>query len=108
LWLTEYGWTTGGNARNRFHASEIGQRRNLMGLTRILLHRRRRLRLHGLYWFALRDAPEEPGKGSGWGLGTGLLRLDGTPKPAFNAYLQLAHRARHASRAGAPRCRAGR
>jgi hypothetical protein len=96
LWLTEFGWNTGPSPR--FHASEAGQRQNLLRLTRALLRRRRRLRLRGLYWFALRDAPSPPENASWWGWHTGLLRSDGSAKPAFAAYLRLARRAPNAYR----------
>jgi hypothetical protein len=105
LWLTEYGWSTGGDPSHRFHVSERGQRRKLVRMTRALLRRRSELRLRGIYWFALRDAPSEAGAESWWGWGTGLLRQDGSAKPAFDAYLQLAGTAPRAVPSGRSRCR---
>jgi hypothetical protein len=104
LWLTEYGWSTGGDPSHRFHVSEAGQRRKLLRLTRALMLRRHRLRLRlrGIYCFALRDAPDQGERDSWWGWHTGPLRHDGTPKPAFDAYLRLAQRAPNASSAGNP------
>ena len=104
LWLTEYGWTTSADPSHRFHVSEVGQRRKLLRLTRALLSRRRRLRLRGIYWFALRDAPPDPDHQESWGWGTGLLRLDGSAKPAFETYLRLARKAPKAAPAGHFRC----
>ena len=105
LWLTEYGWNTGPSPR--FHASEAGQRRNLLRLTRQVLRERRRLRLRGIYWFALRDEPSPPEDPTWWGWHTGLLRPDGSAKPAFDAYLRLARRAPDASATTNPRCSPG-
>jgi hypothetical protein len=105
LLLTEYGWSTGGDPSHRFHVSERGQRRNLVRLTRALLRQRAELRLEGIYWFALRDAPGDAGDQSWWGWGTGLLREDGSPKPAFDAYLDLARAAPKAKPSRRPRCR---
>jgi polysaccharide biosynthesis protein PslG len=102
LWLTEYGWNTGPSPR--FHASEAGQRRNLLQLTLRVLRQRRGLRLRGIYWFALRDEPSPPNDPSWWGWHTGLLRPDGSAKPAFDAYLRLARRAPDASATTNPRC----
>jgi hypothetical protein len=102
LWLTEYGWSTG--PTHRFHVSEAGQRRNLVRLTEAVLHERRRLRLRGIYWFALRDEPGQGDDTRWWGWHTGLLRLDGTPKPAFDAYMRLAQGAPNASATANPRC----
>lgn len=109
LWLTEYGWSTGGSPTNRLHASEAGQKRNLVRMTRRLLRRRAELRLGGIYWFALRDAPpRSSGDESWWGWDTGLLREDGSAKPAFASYLRLARRAPRAAPSGRSPCRAGR
>jgi hypothetical protein len=90
LWLTEYGWSTGGDPGNRFHASEARQRRKLVRMTRALLRERARLRLRGIYWFALRDAESGADDPTWWGWDTGLLRADGSAKPAFESYLRLA------------------
>ena len=91
LWLTEYGWSTGGEPSHRFHVSEAGQQRKLVRMTRGLLRLRSQLRLGGIYWFALRDAsPSGEEDDTSWGWGTGLLRVDGSAKPAFGSYLGLA------------------
>jgi len=46
---------------------------------------RGRLRLDGIFYFSWRDVPPPPGSGDHWGLHTGLLRQDGSRKPAFQA-----------------------
>jgi hypothetical protein len=93
LWLTEYGWSTGGDLRNPLHVTEARQQGNLLRLTRALVRRRNELHIDGIYWFALQDAPSDAGDKSWWGWGTGLLRQDGSAKPAFDAYLDLARTA---------------
>jgi hypothetical protein len=56
-----------------------------------LAKQRKKLKIASVDHYAWRDAPPPTDVGGGpdyWGLYTGLLRLDGTPKPALNAVLK--------------------
>ena len=43
------------------------------------------LRLDGVFYFNWRDVAGAPGSRDHWGLHTGLLREDGSPKPGMQA-----------------------
>jgi hypothetical protein len=50
---------------------------------------RRKLRLRGVVYYSWRDAhPYPPLYKDMWGLHTGLLDVNGNPKPAFGAFCQ--------------------
>ena len=83
--VTELGWATGSRSRRALVVSEAGQssliRRTLAELARY----RGRLRLDGVFYFNWRDVSPAPGSRDRWGLHTGLMREDGSPKPALQA-----------------------
>ena len=83
LWLSE--WTVISDKSSRiflhFHVSPREQARWLRAAFAIA---RRTPYVAGLGWFTLLDEPPAPGSAD-WG----LLRSDGEPKPAFNAYEQV-------------------
>jgi hypothetical protein len=83
--VTELGWATGGPSRRALVVGEAGQgaliRRTLTELARY----RDRLRLDGVFYFNWRDVSAAPVSSDYWGLHTGLLRQDGSPKPALQA-----------------------
>ena len=92
LWVTEYGWSDVG-PRSAFRAGPSGQARNIKSALLGLARKRRRLRLRGAILYAWRDG-RPYGVGDFWGLHTGLLRIDGSPKPAFHAFRDAARRLR--------------
>ncbi len=53
---------------------------------------RRRLGIRGVVYFNWKDARPYPGGEDFWGLHTGLLAIDGHPKPGFRAFERTAHR----------------
>jgi hypothetical protein len=83
LWLSE--WTVISDRPSRifanFYVSVRNQARWLRAAYAIV---RRTPYVAGLGWFSLLDEPLAPGSAN-WG----LLRADGTPKPAFNAYRRV-------------------
>jgi hypothetical protein len=93
VWITELGWATGGPP-SAFRVSERRQavliRRTLAELAR----RRRELRLRGVVYFNWRDSRPFAGGREFFGLHTGLLRIDGSAKPALAAYARDARAAR--------------
>ena len=90
LWITELGWTTGGLhwKRSPFKATESQQARYLKRTYRRLIRSRSGLKLEHLIWFAWQDTalPNAP-----WTGFSGLIRTDGTAKPALSAYSEIAN-----------------
>jgi hypothetical protein len=83
LWITEFGWSTGGDA-SAFRVSERGQADRIAASLSALIAERRALRLRGFVLFKWKDAVAPPELGADpWPLHTGLLTADGAPKRAF-------------------------
>jgi hypothetical protein len=83
IWATEVGWSDTGPGGPQL-VGPAGQATQVGNLVRILVRDRRRLNLRGVVYYAWRDAPPYSDKDF-WGLHTGLLTLDGQPKPAYFA-----------------------
>jgi hypothetical protein len=88
LWITELGWTTGGThwRKSPYRATEAQQARFLRKSFRGLIRARRALHLQLLVWHAWQDSAV-PGP---WTMFTGLVRADGSAKPALSAYSRFA------------------
>jgi hypothetical protein len=85
LWITEFGWATGGPLTT-LTVSENQQRRLIAGAIRDLIRSADALRLRGLVLYRWRDAALDPTAPDQWPLHAGLLRADGTPKPSLAAF----------------------
>ena len=89
LWITEFGWSTGGD-RSAFRVSQRGQADRIAGSLSALIAERRALRLRGFIFFRWKDAVAPPGLGRDpWPLHTGLLDADGAPKRGFWAFARV-------------------
>src|SRR4051794_21976330 len=83
LWITEFGWSTGGDA-SVFRVSERGQSDRIAAALSGLIAERRALRLRGFVLFKWKDSTAPPQLGADpWPLHTGLLDAGGAPKRAF-------------------------
>ena len=90
IWITELGWGDRG-PRNRFIVGAKGQASRISQSLALVDKRKSRYKLRGVVYFSWRDGrPYAPSFKDLWGLHTGLLRLDGSPKPAFNAFRRAA------------------
>jgi hypothetical protein len=89
LWITEVGWTTGGRrwGKSPFKATEPQQAKFLRQAFRRLVRSRRALHLELLIWHAWQDTSVPGSPFTGF---TGLIRSDGTAKPALRAYSNIA------------------
>ncbi|HVX34250.1 MAG TPA: glycosyl hydrolase [Solirubrobacterales bacterium] len=105
LIVTEFGVASHADYPSAFVEGEEGQARFLRDAFERLLAMRHRWRIAGAYWYAWQDeASADPH--CSFCQGAGLLRLDGTPKPAWFAYRRLTIAARTRRAARAPRRRA--
>jgi polysaccharide biosynthesis protein PslG len=94
IWITELGWGDQG-VPHRFIVGAEGQARRITKSFALIKKQRRRLRLRGVVYFSWRDQqPYPPRYENLWGLHTGLLDNDGTPKPAFFAFKRAVGRLR--------------
>jgi hypothetical protein len=86
IWITELGWGDRG-PKSRFIVGARGQARQISKSLALIRKQRRRLGLRGFVYYSWRDsAPYPPKYKDLWGLHTGLLRRNGSPKPAYRAF----------------------
>ena len=85
IWITELGWATSGHdwAISPFKATEAQQAQYLTQSFNKLIRARGQLRLQRIFWHEWQDHPDPDGS---WFVKMGLLRSDGSPKPAYSAY----------------------
>jgi polysaccharide biosynthesis protein PslG len=89
VWITEFGWATGGPP-SAFRVGE-GEQADLIEETLVeLASRRRELQLRGVIYFNWRDSLPYQGGRDFFGLHTGLLRRSGSAKPALDSYRRVA------------------
>jgi polysaccharide biosynthesis protein PslG len=88
IWATELGWSDTGPA-SPFRAGVGGQADRIKKSFKQLRRFRTKLGIRGVVYYSWRDgAPYPPQFRDFWGLHTGLLKRDGSVKPAFNAFKQ--------------------
>jgi hypothetical protein len=85
IWITEVGWASDGPA-SPFTVGEEGQADRVRETLSALHRRRDELGISGVIYYSWRDAPVYEGGQDFFGLHTGLLDIDGRPKPALEAY----------------------
>jgi hypothetical protein len=93
IMLTEFGWATRPSPRGSFTVSRRRQARLVSSTIARLEAERERLRIAGVVYYQWRDAPVYPGGRDFWGLHTGLLDIDGRPKPALRQFARVARTA---------------
>jgi hypothetical protein len=88
LWITELGWTTGGQdwAQSLYRATPEQQAVRLSATARLLMANRRGLRLQRVDWHTWRD---REGTNDFWDGYMGLFTADGHPKPVWSAFTQV-------------------
>jgi hypothetical protein len=85
LWVTELGWSDVGPG-SPFRVGKSGQGKQIRAAIAALHRNAARLKLRGFFYFAWRDGAVYAGGHDFWGLHTGLLRKNGTRKPAYAAF----------------------
>jgi hypothetical protein len=94
IWITEMGWGDKG-PKSRFIVGAKGQAKRITKSFALIKEQRRRLRLRGIVYFSWRDGPPYPPKYKDqWGLHTGLLKINGSRKPAYSAFKKAVARLR--------------
>lgn len=89
IWVTEIGWASGG-PRSPFTVGERRQARLIGRMIGAIGRSRGRLGVRGVVYFNWRDSRPFAGGHEFFGLHTGLLRRNGTAKPALSAYARAA------------------
>jgi hypothetical protein len=89
IWVTEFGWASGGPA-SPFTTGPEGQALRVRSALQAFVRRREKLTIFGVVYYNWRDPPPYAGGQDFFGLHTGLLDLDGHPKPALGAYRSVA------------------
>jgi hypothetical protein len=89
LWVTEFGWADTGPP-SRFNVGAHGQARRITSTFKLLRRLRKPDKLRGVVYYQWVDT--RVSRYDTWGLHTGLLRLDGSRKPAFGAFLRALRR----------------
>ena len=92
LWLTEFGWASGGESRNALTLSPNGQATRLRQTYRLLIRARGRYRIGMAAWFSWRDRAPLEGEPNWWAINSGLVGRGGGEKPAFRAFRSVAGR----------------
>jgi hypothetical protein len=87
IWITELGWSDVG-PKAPFRVGAAGQASRITDTVATLKQNETALNLRGFFYFSWRDGTVYAGGHDFWGLHTGLLRKDGTQKPAFDAFQQ--------------------
>jgi hypothetical protein len=86
IWATEIGWSDVGPPGPQRVGSQ-GQATQVRNVVKLLARNRRKLKIRGFVYFDWRDAQPYNGKDF-WGIHTGLLNIEGQPKPAYSALQQ--------------------
>lgn len=93
--ITEVGWADAGYP-NPHVVGRTGQSRVITGAYRAVGRLRHRWHIAGIYYYKWRDSRVRRGdpRGNTWGYHTGLLRVNGRPKPALKAFERALRRMR--------------
>ncbi len=88
-WITELGWAADGPKKDPYVKGLKGQARLLGSTLKAFERQRRKLRIEGVYWYSWRDLPGGD-LICDWCGHAGLRGLDGSAKPAWNAFVKAA------------------
>ena len=84
IWVTEFGWGTGGR-EGPLRVDPDTQAQYVAQTLKELAEERDSLRLRGVIYFQWRDPDPYPGRPEIWPFFAGLTTSDGSPKPALGA-----------------------
>jgi hypothetical protein len=88
IWVTEMGWSDRGPPSS-FRVGASGQASRIRTAIPALAKAQASLKLRGFIYYSWHDGKKYAGlRRDFWGLHTGLLRINGTEKPAYQAFQQ--------------------
>ena len=87
IWVTELGWSDVG-PKAPFRVGAAGQAQRINTTVAALEQNEAALKLRGFFYYSWKDGAVYAGGHDFWGLHTGLLRKDGSQKPAYAALKQ--------------------
>jgi hypothetical protein len=87
LWITEVGWSSAPGASPKLSTTPEGQAQRLTKTYRAMEKGSKKWKIGGVYWYTWRDFG---GGVCDWCPDAGLVKSNREPKPAFNAYKQIA------------------
>jgi hypothetical protein len=87
VWITELGWASN-HSSSQLSKGVKGQARMLKKGFRLLRHKRHAWNIERVFWYAWQDATR--GTICDWCWAAGLVKHDGSDKPAWHAYRKLA------------------
>ncbi len=91
IWVTELGWGSQPNATPpHLSTSEPTQAARLSKSLTTLARKRRLLGVERAFWFSWQDRALAKGERDWWAVNTGLFRVDGSAKPAWQVFRGLA------------------
>ncbi|MEA2274155.1 MAG: polysaccharide biosynthesis protein PslG [Solirubrobacteraceae bacterium] len=86
LWITEFGWATGGTPDPIYSADEACQSALVGATLGQFQAQQEALHLRGMSYFMWNDRTLNPSEPDSWAFHTGLVRGDGQAKPAYFTY----------------------
>ena len=87
MWVTEAGWASGG-PKHPLNKGRRGQARQLKGLYRLFLKKRRAWNVETVAWYSWRDSDAAQGLCE-WCPFSGLMTANLSPKPAWKAFVKF-------------------
>ena len=87
MWVTEVGWASDG-PKHPLNKGRQGQARQLKGMFRLFLKKRRAWNLESVNWYSWRDSGAAQGL-CAWCPFSGLMTEDLKPKPAWKAFVKF-------------------
>ncbi|HEY2636352.1 MAG TPA: hypothetical protein VGI54_03105, partial [Solirubrobacteraceae bacterium] len=96
LWINEFGWADAGH-KDAHVVGAKGQASRIGAAYSMVARVRKADKIDGLMYFEWNDYPIRAGdpRGDTWGYHTGLLRTDGSAKPAYYAWVKAVARLMH-------------
>lgn len=94
LVITEFGWASAGPPAKGKTVTESKQANLTRNSVLEMAEQRKKLKISSAIYYTWHDLPPAVGQDDFWGLHTGLLRVDDSPKPALSALAEAGRKAK--------------